>query len=127
MRGNAVDLSVGVMMGAAFSLVVNALVKDLLAPLIGAIIQIPNFSGLFFTINNSRFAYGDLINAVFSFLLVSVAIYFFVVTPMNALLARRRKGAPPAPETKTCPECLSEIPLNAKRCAHCTQIILPNE
>ena len=124
LRGNVVDLAVGVVMGAAFGTVVNSLVKNFLTPLIGAIAKVPDFSGLAFTINHSKFMYGDLANAIISFLLVAAAVYFFVVTPMNALVSRMRKEAPADPTTKKCPECLSEIPIDAKRCAHCTQVIV---
>jgi large conductance mechanosensitive channel len=121
LRGNVVDLAVGVVVGAAFGTMVTALVKGLLTPLIAAIARVPDFSGLAFTINNSRFAYGDLINAIISFLLVAVAIFFFVVKPINILISRARREPPADPTTKKCPECLSEIPIQAKRCSHCTQ------
>jgi large conductance mechanosensitive channel len=126
-RGNVVDLAVAVVMGAAFGGVVSAFVKDLLTPLIAAVAGKPDFSGLTFTINNSKFLYGDFINAIVSFLLVATAIYFFVVAPLNALTARLKKEAPPAPPaaptTRPCPECLSEIPIRARRCAHCTAVV----
>jgi large conductance mechanosensitive channel len=123
LRGNAVDLAVGVVIGAAFGTVVTSLVKDLLTPFIAAVAKAPDFSGLYFTINHSKFLYGDLINSIISFLLVAAAIYFFVVTPMNALLARMQKGEPVDPTTKLCPECQMEIPIKAKRCGHCSQPI----
>lgn len=124
LRGNVVDLSVAVVIGGAFGVVVTALVKDLLTPLIAAIIGKPDFSALYFDVNGSRFLYGDFINAVVSFLLIASAVYFFVVVPMNALTARRRRGeAPPDPTTKKCPECLSEIPIAARRCAFCTSTV----
>lgn len=119
LRGNVVDLAVGVVIGAAFGSLVTALVKDILTPFIGVIAQVPDFSGLAVTIRGSQFLYGDFLNVLISFLLVSAAIYFFVVTPMNTLVARMRKEAPVDPTTKKCPECLSEIPLEARRCAHC--------
>jgi len=123
-RGNVVDLAVAVVMGAAFGAVVSAFVKDLLTPLIAAIAGKPDFSGLTFAINNSKFLYGNFINAIVSFLLVATAVYFFVVAPLNALNARLKKEAPPAaPTTRPCPECLSEIPLAARRCAHCTAVV----
>lgn len=123
-RGNVVDLAVAVVIGAAFGAIVTALVKDLLTPLIAAIFGKPDFSGLTFTVNNSKFLYGDFINAVVAFLLVGAAIYFFVVVPMNAVTARFKKPPAPAPPaTRPCPECLSEIPLAAKRCAHCTAVV----
>ena len=120
LRGNVVDLSVGVVMGASFGAIVTALVKDILTPLIGAIARVPDFSGLVFTLNGSKFAYGDFINALISFALVAAAVYFFVIVPMNTLLKKMKKEAPADPTNKKCPECLSEIPLAAKRCAHCT-------
>ena len=107
-RGNVVDLAVAVVMGAAFGGVVSAFVKDLLTPLIAAVAGKPDFSGLTFTVNNSKFLYGDFINAVVSFLLVATAVYFFVVVPLNALTARLKQEPPPAPPaTRPCPECLS--------------------
>lgn len=122
LRGNVVDLAVAVVIGGAFGTVVAALVKDLLTPLIAAVVGQPDFSALVFTVNGSKFLIGDFVNAVVSFLLVAAAIYFFVVTPMNAIVARRRRGeAPPDPTTKKCPECLSEVPIAARRCAFCAQ------
>ncbi len=118
LRGNVIDLAVGVMIGAAFSSVVNALVSDILTPLIGAIAKVPDFSNLTFTLNDSIFPYGHFINTLISFLLVATAIFFFVVKPMNIFLARAKKAKDPT--TKKCPECLSEIPLLAKRCSQCT-------
>lgn len=123
LRGNVIDLAVGVVVGAAFSSVVTAIVSDLLTPLIAAIVKVPNLSNLYFTINSSRFAYGHLLNAIISFLLVSTAVFFFIVKPVNLLIARSKKEAPADPTTKRCPECQSEIPLAAKRCAHCTQVV----
>jgi len=121
LRGNVVDLAVGVVIGVAFGTVVTALVKDILTPLIAAIFKAPDFSRFYFTINGSQFAYGDFINAIISFALVSVAIFFFVVKPINLLISRSRKEPPADPTTKKCSECQSEIPITAKRCAHCTQ------
>lgn len=118
LRGNVIDLAVAVVIGAAFGAVIASFVKDILTPLIAAIFGQPDFSGLTFTINNSVFTYGVFINAVISFLLVALAIYFVVVVPMNKLAERRARGADPA--TKTCPECLSEIPHGARKCAFCT-------
>jgi large conductance mechanosensitive channel len=121
LRGNVLDLAVAVIMGAAFGAVVTALVKDLLTPLIAAAVGTPDFSALAFTVNGSKFLIGDFVNAVVSFLLVSTAVYFFVVVPVNHLTARLRRGeAPPDPTTKKCPECLSEVPIAARRCAFCT-------
>lgn len=123
LRGNVVDLAVGVVIGAAFGTVVTALVKDLLTPLIAAIAKVPDFSHLSFFINGSQFMYGDFLNAVISFLLVAAAVFFFVVKPMNVLIARAKKEPPADPTTKECPECLSEIPLAASRCMYCTQTL----
>ena len=122
LRGNVVDLAVAVVIGGAFGAVVAALVKDLLTPLIAAVVGKPDFSAIEFTVNGSKFLIGEFINAVVSFVLVAAAIYFFVVTPMNAIIARRRRGEAPAdPTTKKCPECLSEVPIAARRCAFCAQ------
>jgi len=118
LRGNVVDLAVGVVIGAAFGSVVAALTKDLLTPLIAAIVKAPDFSALKWTLNGSTFLYGDFVNTVISFLLVAGAVYFFVLTPINALIARSRKDPAPAdPTTRKCPECLSEIPIDARRAA----------
>lgn len=123
-RGNVVDLAVAVVIGGAFGAVVTALVKDLLTPFIAAIVGKPDFSGLTFTINNSKFLYGEFINAVVAFVLIGAAIYFFIIVPMNAIAARRNKSVAPAePTTKICPECLSEVPYRARRCSHCTAVI----
>lgn len=116
-----VDLAVGVVIGAAFGRIVEALVKDVLTPIIGAIVKTPDFSNLFFTLNGSKFMIGDFLNALISFLIVAFAIYFFVVVPVNALITRaKRNQKTEDPTTKKCPECLSEIPLQATRCAFCT-------
>lgn len=121
LRGNVLDLAVAVVIGAAFGAVVTALVKDLITPLIAALVGKPDFSAIAFTINNSKFLIGDFINAVVSFLLIAAAVYFFVVLPVNTLLARIRRGAaPPDPTTKKCPECLSMVPIGARKCAFCT-------
>jgi len=125
MRGNVVDLAVGVVIGGAFGAVVASLTKDLITPLIAALVGKPDFSAIHFAINGSVFTIGNFINAVINFVLVAAAIYFFVVVPMNAVSAaakRKEAAAPPAaPTTKTCPQCRSEIPIAATRCAHCTQ------
>ncbi len=123
LRGNVVDLAVGVMIGAAFGSVVTALVKDFLTPLVAAIVKVPDFGGLSFIVNGSKFMYGDFINNLISFVLLATTIFFFVVKPINLLIEKSRRGPPPDPTTKKCPECLSEIPIDARRCAHCTQII----
>jgi len=125
LRGNVVDLAVGVVIGAAFGSVVTAFTKDLLTPLLAALVGKPDFSAINFTITGTPFPVGDFINAVVSFVLVAAAVYFFVVTPINALIARMRKAPAPAdPTTKKCPECLSEIPIDARRCAHCAQPVM---
>lgn len=126
LRGNVIDLAVAVVIGGAFGAVVTALVKDLITPLIAAIGGKPDFSAIVFTINGSKFLIGDFVNAVIAFLMVAAAIYFFVVAPMNAVVARMNRGAaPPDPTTKKCGECLSEIPIAAKRCAFCTSPVGP--
>ena len=120
LRGNMVDLAVAVVIGAAFGAVIAALVKDLITPLISALFGKPDFSALTFTINHSVFRYGDFFNAVIAFVLVAVAVFFFVVVPVNRLMARARREPPSDPTTRKCPECLSEIPIGARRCAFCT-------
>lgn len=117
LRGNVVDLAVGVVMGVAFAAVVKALVADILTPIIGLIFGKPSFENLFFTINGSRFNYGDLLNNLFTFLTVAAAVFFFVVMPINKLMARR---AQEDPDAKECPECTSAIPIKARRCPMCT-------
>ena len=122
LRGNVVDLAVAVVVGAAFTGVVNAFVKDLLTPLLAAIGGQPDFSGLYFTINNSKFLFGDFINAIVSFVIVAAVVYFLVVVPMSRIMGSTRPAeAPKAPTTRKCPECLSEIPIDARRCSHCGQ------
>jgi large conductance mechanosensitive channel len=122
MRGNVVDMAVGVVIGGAFGAVVASLTKDLLMPLIAALVGKPDFSAVNFKIGETLFGLGSFINAVVAFLLVAAAIYFFVVLPMNAIQARTKKDEPAAaPTTKKCKECCSEIPVEARRCAHCTQ------
>jgi len=124
LRGNVLDLAVAVVIGAAFGAVVTALVKDLITPFLAAIVGKPDFSALAFTLNSSRFPIGDFINAVVSFVLIAGAIYFLVIVPVNAITARLRRGeVPPDPTTKRCPECLSEVPVAARRCAFCTSPI----
>lgn len=120
LRGNVVDMAVGVVIGAAFATVVSAFTKDLLTPFVAAIFRRPDFSNFLFTINNSKFLYGDFINALISFVIVAAVVYYFVVVPMNHLVALSRREPPADPTTQKCPECLSEIPIGAKRCAHCT-------
>jgi large conductance mechanosensitive channel len=123
LRGNVVDLAVGVVIGAAFGGVVTALVKDLMTPLIAAIVKQPDFSAFTFTLNGSKFLYGDFLNALLSFLIIAAAVYYMVVLPVNALISRAHHEPPADPTTKKCPECLSEIPIQAKRCAHCCAVI----
>jgi large conductance mechanosensitive channel len=124
LRGNVIDLSVAVVIGGAFGAVVAALVKDLLTPLIAAIAGKPDFSAIAFEVNGSRFLVGDFINAIVSFVLIGAAVYFFVVVPMNAYVALLRRGeAPPDPTTKKCAECLSDVPIAARRCAFCTSVL----
>ncbi len=125
LRGNVVDLAVGVVIGAAFGGVVSALVKDVITPLIAAIVGTPDFSAIGLTVNGSRLLVGDFLNALISFVLVAAAVYFFIVVPLNAMVARRKRGeAPPDPTTKKCPECLSEVPIAARRCAFCTSALV---
>jgi large conductance mechanosensitive channel len=119
LRGNVVDLAVGVVVGAAFGTVVSAFVKDMMTPLIAAVARRPDFSALSFTLNNSKFLYGDFLNAVVSFVIIAAAVYYLVVLPINALVSRAHHEPPADPTTKKCPECLSEIPIAARRCAHC--------
>lgn len=124
LRGNVVDLAVGVVVGAAFGAVVTEFTKDLLTPLIAAVVGKPDFSGIQYEINGSKLLVGNFLNAAISFLLVSTAVYYFVVVPINALMARTKKEPPPPdPTTKKCAECLSDIPLAAKRCAFCTSAV----
>lgn len=124
LRGNVVDLAVGVVVGAAFGTVVTEFTKDLLTPLIAAVVGKPDFSAIQFEIHGSKFPVGNFINAAVSFLLIGTAVYYLVVVPVNALIARTHKEpVPPDPTTQKCPECLSEIPIGAKRCAHCTSQI----
>jgi large conductance mechanosensitive channel len=120
LRGNVVDLAVGVVIGAAFAGLVGAIVKDLLTPLVSAIAKLPDFSGLYFTINGSKFLYGDFFNVLLAFLIAALSVYFLVVLPMNHLMAKVKKI--PDPTTRKCPECLSEIPVQAKRCRFCTAV-----
>ncbi|HKS91504.1 MAG TPA: large conductance mechanosensitive channel protein MscL [Tepidiformaceae bacterium] len=123
LRGNVVDLAVAVVIGAAFGAVVTALVADLLTPLIAAIFGKPDFSGLVFHWNSSTFKYGDFINAVITFVLIAAAIFFVVIKPIELLTQRARKEPPADPTVKKCPECLSEVPIDARRCAFCASVI----
>jgi large conductance mechanosensitive channel len=123
LRGNVVDLAVGVVIGAAFGAVVNSFVKDLLTPFISATVGKPNFSYLVLEVHGAKIAYGDFLNALISFLLVAGAVYFFVVLPVNAITSRAKKEPPADPTSKKCPECLSEIPIDARKCAHCCSVL----
>jgi large conductance mechanosensitive channel len=125
MRGNVVDLAVAVAVGAAFLAVVTAFVNDLITPIIAAVAGKTDFSSLTFTVNDSEFRYWSFLNALISFLTIAAAVFFFVVVPYNAFQSRMRKEPPPDPTTRKCPECLSEIPLGATRCAFCTAAIAP--
>jgi len=120
LRGNVVDLAVAIVLGVAFSAVIAALVADFITPLVAAIVGKPDFSSLSFTINGSTFRYGDFLNALLSFLIIAFVVFFFVIKPVNALLERYRTEPPVAEDTRKCPECLSEIPTEARRCAFCT-------
>lgn len=122
-RGNIVDLAVAVVIGAAFTAVVNALVADIITPLVAAIFGKPSFGDLSFTINKSEFLYGDFLNQIISFVLTAAVIFFLVIKPMNVLISRRKSGEVTSPTTKVCPECLSEIPIAAHRCAFCTSVV----
>jgi large conductance mechanosensitive channel len=125
LRGNVVDLAVAVVIGTAFGLVVKALVADLLTPIIALIFGKPSFENLSFTVNSSHFLYGDFINAVFSFVTIAAAVFFFVVQPINALMRRRKTEPDVESETRACTECLSLIPVEAHRCAFCTSVQNP--
>ena len=123
MRGNLIDLAVAVVIGTAFTAVVTAIVKDLITPLIAAIGGKPNFGKLAFTVHSSTFSYGDFINALVSFVIIAAVVYFMIVSPVARLTARltRHKEA----TERDCPECLSSIPVAARRCKYCTAIVNP--
>jgi large conductance mechanosensitive channel len=125
LRGNVIDLAVAVVIGAAFGAIVTSLVENIITPLIGAIGGIPDFSSLSWTLNGSEIHYGAFLNALISFLLIATVIFFAVVKPMNALMARMHPAPAPAPTTGKCPLCLSEVQLGAVRCPYCTQVIVP--
>ena len=120
LRGNVVDLAVGIVIGTAFGAVVAALVADLITPLIAAIFGNELFGALAFTIHGSRFVYGDFLNKLISFVTIAAVVFFLIVRPVNGLMARRRTEPPVDETTRPCPECLSEIPREARRCAFCT-------
>jgi large conductance mechanosensitive channel len=125
LRGNVVELAVAVVIGAAFGAVVTAFVADLVTPLLGAIGGKPDFSGLTFSINSSKFLYGHFLNALIAFLSIAAVIFFFVVRPLNTLMARLKPGKPVDTPTRACPECVSDIPVSASRCAFCTTQVSP--
>jgi len=128
LRGNVVDMAVGVIIGAAFNSVVTSLVKDIFNPLIASTVGKPDFGSFAFTFHGGKFAVGDVLDAAISFLIVAAVVYFAVVMPMHWFLQRLKAvqaGPPPPPTTRTCPECLSDIPTAAKRCAHCGQPVEP--
>jgi large conductance mechanosensitive channel len=125
LRGNLVDLAVAVVIGAAFTTVVTAMVRDIITPIIAAIFGKPSFSELRFTINGSVFAYGDFLNAALTFLIVAAVVFFLVVRPVNYLMARMRTEPDVETVTRGCPECLSQIPVAATRCAFCTSEVPP--
>ena len=123
LRGNVVDLAIAVVIGAAFTAIVNALVADIINPLISAIVSKPDFSFLILHVHGGAIKYGDFLNATISFLIIATTVYFMVVLPVNTLMAKFKPKVVPAPATKPCPECLSEIPIAAKRCSHCAQLV----
>lgn len=123
LRGNIIDLAVAVVIGGAFGQIVSALVRDIITPLIGVIGGQPNFSNIVFTINGSKFLVGDFLNALISFLIISAVIYFFIVAPMNRLMKKLKHNEKIDQVDKTCPECLSQIPLKATRCKFCTAVV----
>ncbi len=125
LRGNIVDLAVAFVIGVAFGALVTALVADLITPLIAAIFGKPDFSNLSFTLHHSIFTYGHFLNVLIAFVLIAAVVFFFVVKPINALISRSRKEPPVDPTTRKCPECLSEIPIDARRCSHCTSPVTP--
>jgi large conductance mechanosensitive channel len=120
LRGNLIDTAVGIVIGLAFAAVITAFVGDLITPLIAAIGGNPNFSALSFTIHKSHFLYGAFLNALISFVVIAAVLFYLIVRPVNALMARRKSGPQPEATTRPCPECLSEIPIAARRCAFCT-------
>ena len=125
LRGNVVDLAVAVVIGAAFGAVVTSFVGNFVTPLIAAIFGEPDFSDLAFTINGARFGYGSFLNALISFLAIAAVVFFFVVKPLNALQSRLKPGKPVDTPTHSCPECQSDIPVTARRCAFCTSQVSP--
>ncbi|MFN8535690.1 MAG: large conductance mechanosensitive channel protein MscL [Dehalococcoidia bacterium] len=124
LRGNVIDLAVAVIIGAAFTAIINSLVQDIITPFLGIFGGIPDFSAWTFTVNNSIFGIGSFINAIIAFIIMAAVIYFFLVMPTNRLMERYKPETPAAP-TRECPECLSKIPLGARRCAFCTAEVAP--
>jgi large conductance mechanosensitive channel len=124
LRGNVVDLAVGIVIGVAFAAVVQAAVADLLTPLIAAIFGQPDFSQLSFKVNGSVFNYGHFLNVLISFLIIALVVFVFVVKPVNALMSLSKHRESPDPSTRKCPECRSEIPIDARRCAFCTSEVV---
>lgn len=122
LRGNVVDLAVAVVVGVAFTAMITAFVADLITPLIAAILGKPSFSNLSFELHGSTFKYGSFLNALLSFLIIATIVFFAVVVPLGALMKRLNlvPKDEPKPETRPCPECLSDIPVEARRCAFCT-------
>jgi large conductance mechanosensitive channel len=125
LRGNVVDLAVGIVIGAAFAAVVQAAVTDLLTPLVAAIFGQPDFNALTFKINGSTFRYGHFLNVLLGFITVALVVFFFVVKPINRLMEMANRRESPDPTTRKCPQCLSEIPIDATRCAFCTSEVAP--
>jgi len=125
LRGNVIDLAVAVVIGAAFTAIVNSLVADLITPLIAAIFGKPDFSDLKFEINGSIFRYGNFINALISFLIIAAVLFFLVVKPLNALMARMGRGEKTETPSRDCPYCMSAIPVTATKCAYCTSEVEP--
>jgi large conductance mechanosensitive channel len=125
LRGNVVDLAVAVVIGAAFTAIVNALVKDIINPLIAAIVKKPDFSAFVLTVHGGKILYGDFLNALIAFLLISATVYFLIVLPIQSLLKKFSPSRAAPPTTRPCPECLADIPLAAKRCQYCAQPVEP--
>lgn len=123
LRGNLIELAVAVVIGAAFGAVITSLVKDLITPLIAAIGGKPNFASLYFTVNKSKFLYGDFVNALIAFAIIAAVVYFVVVSPVVRLLARMQRNQEVT--ERACPECLADIPVRATRCMYCTTTLTP--
>jgi large conductance mechanosensitive channel len=127
LRGSVIDLAVGVIIGAAFTAVVNSLVRDIITPVFGVFGGLPDFSAWTFTINGSQFNIGSFINAVLSFLIMAAVLYWVIITPINRLMDLRKVEEAPETKTRECPECLSKIPTRARRCPFCTSVLDPVE